>query len=225
MDPALASSVAAGPLATAGQGHDSNETETTGGGGPSATEGGFEGQGQDSNETEATGGGPGETEGGFEDATAGSRDRSGEAAHAEDMETQIVSRMQACADSGGVMDPFGVLCCPASCGLCGGEGCANRQGGADACCGDNIASAAVECGSPPCLLGSGDSTAIAARVSVCALAGGVADDTGLRCCDSACGTCGGKLACPCPSSASDALNPAKLCSGSEQRTILFSSEY
>ena len=92
------------------------------------------------------------------------------------------------------MDPFGLLCCSASCGVCGGQECASRNGGADACCGDNIASAAVKCGNPPCLLGFEDNETIAALVSVCALAGGIADDTGLRCCDSACGICGGKFA-------------------------------
>jgi hypothetical protein len=129
-------------------------------------------------------------------AAIGSGDRSG--ADVEDKRTKILSRMQSCTAIGGVMDPFGLLCCPASCGVCGGQGCASRNGGADACCGDNIASAAVKCGNPPCLLGFEDNKTLAARVSVCALAGGVADDTGLRCCDSACGTCGGNFARPCP---------------------------
>jgi hypothetical protein len=127
-----------------------------------------------------------------------------QAAGFEDKRTKIVSRMQSCTAIGGVMDPFGLLCCPAFCGVCGGQGCANRNGGADACCGDNIASAAVKCGNPPCLLGFEDNETIASRVSVCTLAGGVADDTGLRCCDSACGICGGKFARPCPSSVLDA---------------------
>lgn len=126
------------------------------------------------------------------------RDWPGQAAGVKDQRTRMVPRMQSCTAIGGVMDLFGLLCCPASCAVCGGQGCASRHGGADACCGENIASAGVKCGSPPCLLGFEDNETIAARVSVCDLAGGVADDTGLRCCDSACGTCGGKFAHTCP---------------------------
>merc|ERR1719224_327348 len=44
------------------------------------------------------------------------------------------------------------VCCPASCGTCGGKQCASRPGGKSACCADIIQASNKECGSPPCAL-------------------------------------------------------------------------
>ncbi len=45
-------------------------------------------------------------------------------------------------------------CCTSSCGICGGNGCGNRTGGADGCCVSNIAMANVSCqySKPPCVV-------------------------------------------------------------------------
>ena len=37
------------------------------------------------------------------------------------------------------------VCCDASCGTCGGHGCSQRNGGADACCISKIGASAIEC--------------------------------------------------------------------------------
>lgn len=116
----------------------------------------------------------------------GSRDRSG---NYDTSNTRMASRSNACSESGGIIDPLGTVCCSRTCGTCGGEDCASREGGAESCCADNIASASHSCGSPPCVLGAGqDATA---HAKACELAGGITDATGLRCCSAACGTCGG----------------------------------
>ena len=125
--------------------------------------------------------------------TLGTRDRSGSGG--EDSRARLASRLDTCAAMGGVPDLFGLACCSSSCATCGGEGCADRDGGAEDCCGDKLASAAVQCGTPPCMLGDIDPAAVAERVSVCAAAGGISDATGLRCCSAACGVCGGNNPC------------------------------
>ena len=118
--------------------------------------------------------------------------------HGQDSSMISSSRMDACMQLGGVVDPLGVACCPASCGVCGGEGCFSREGGADACCGDNLASANVTCGSPPCMLSmEADLEAVHRRVDACEAAGGIADATGFRCCNASCGVCGGTFLLIC----------------------------
>lgn len=64
------------------------------------------------------------------------------------------ARANACKALGGVADPSGLACCPASCGSCGGLGCDSRPGGAASCCGDQIDEANELCGNPPCLMSS-----------------------------------------------------------------------
>jgi len=120
--------------------------------------------------------------------SSGAGDRSGQHNSAN---KRLATNSNACSDSGGIVDPLGTACCPRSCGICGGDGCAAREGGADACCADNIASAATACGSPPCALGAVRSASAAALVSTCEQAGGISDFTGLRCCPASCGICGG----------------------------------
>lgn len=48
----------------------------------------------------------------------------------------------------------GDACCAAACGACGGSGCVNRPGGADACCTATVAAEAPRCSGsmPPCSL-------------------------------------------------------------------------
>jgi hypothetical protein len=71
------------------------------------------------------------------------------------------------------------VCCAASCGACGGSGCASRPGGGDACCLTNIRNDGVSCteSGPPCVLSDPECK------------------TGIRsgnvCCAYGCGTCGG----------------------------------
>ena len=55
--------------------------------------------------------------------------------------------------STGVKDPFGTLCCSASCGQCGGNGCSRRPGGQKACCGSQIHRQCSATVGPPCQLG------------------------------------------------------------------------
>ncbi len=51
----------------------------------------------------------------------------------------------------------GTACCAASCGECGGTGCSEREGGADACCTSHIAESGRSCLSveAPCILDEG----------------------------------------------------------------------
>jgi hypothetical protein len=98
------------------------------------------------------------------------------------MQAQVVQgHADACAGMGGVSDPFGLSCCPGSCGSCGGEGCQDRDGGTAACCTDGIMANYIECGSPPCMWAV-DTSALLARTSACEAAGGIPDPTGIRCC-------------------------------------------
>lgn len=63
----------------------------------------------------------------------------------------------------------GTICCAASCGTCGGMGCADKPGGSQACCKNPIIASGVSCAQagPPCILdgassggsGSGGSSA------------------------------------------------------------------
>jgi hypothetical protein len=52
------------------------------------------------------------------------------------------------------MDSTETVCCPATCGACGGEGCAERPGGADSCCTEAIAQqpTCARKGAAPCSL-------------------------------------------------------------------------
>jgi len=97
---------------------------------------------------------------------------------------------QACLDIGGIPDALGLICCSSSCGVCGGADCESRPGGAAACCGDALMASAQECGHPPCTL-EVDAEAARARSYACLGAGGVPDESGMFCCSSACGMCGG----------------------------------
>ena len=48
----------------------------------------------------------------------------------------------------GVKSDWKPICCAASCGQCGGDGCMKRPGGARKCCFDGIMGANVTCSSP-----------------------------------------------------------------------------
>merc|ERR1711998_294591 len=53
--------------------------------------------------------------------------------------------------------PYALICCPAECGTCAGEGCGSREGGAKNCCAKKITPANQKCsetGTAPCVLGS-----------------------------------------------------------------------
>ena len=217
-DPHLASEVVAGPLAgasvgpmasgTQGQNQNASDSQSVEAAGQNVSdsqsvEAAGQGESEETGATDNAGEGGssivgeesanGVVESSSESGTVseqGTRDRSGAAS--EDSDMRLASRVNACADAGGVADPFGTQCCPLSCGTCGGQNCSSRPGGAEACCGDQLGSAAVECGSPPCILESEDPDTISARVSACSIAGGISDATGLRCCSRACGACGGK---------------------------------
>jgi hypothetical protein len=92
-----------------------------------------------------------------------------------------------CSMIGGVPSADGLLCCPSSCAVCGGDKC-----GRD-CCADSVTSSAVQCGSgaPPCVFASAESN-ITDRQNACANVGGVLDAASLQCCAAECGKCGGQ---------------------------------
>ena len=95
-----------------------------------------------------------------------------------------------CKAHGGIPDPSGLKCCAASCGQCGGTGCEMRSGGAEMCCGDNLAAADETCGEPACVFRTNPLEA-QARAKACESVGGISDPSGLACCPASCGTCGG----------------------------------
>jgi hypothetical protein len=105
-----------------------------------------------------------------------------------------VARSFACLGAGGVPDESGLFCCSNTCGTCGGPGCDNREGGASACCVDSLQAANVPCGDPPCIMETHvtaqarDSTVFSAK---CKANGGISDPSGLKCCATSCGVCGG----------------------------------
>jgi len=106
-------------------------------------------------------------------------------------ETRAVTQShEACVDIGGIPDAFGLTCCASSCGVCGGAGCEARPGEASACCGDALYSANQICGHAPCTMGV-DPLAAKARTDACLGLGGIPDASGMMCCASSCGTCGG----------------------------------
>ena len=84
----------------------------------------------------------------------------------------------------------GLKCCAASCGACGGEGCARRPGGAEVCCGDEIGASNKTCGEPPCMFQL-NPIQQEGRSNSCAAVGGVLDPTSFACCPTSCETCGG----------------------------------
>ena len=57
-----------------------------------------------------------------------------------------------CADAGGILDKDGKVCCPKSCGACGGKGCAGLPGGKDNCCTKEVEGNGKDCSvsKPPC---------------------------------------------------------------------------
>ena len=105
------------------------------------------------------------------------------------------ARVSACVGLGGIPDSTGMFCCDGSCGSCAGMGCEGRDGGADACCADNLEAANVACGDPPCLMQSHaqaqlrDAEVYSAK---CKDAGGIPDLSGTKCCAASCGVCGGE---------------------------------
>ena len=109
-------------------------------------------------------------------------------AQAQARDAQVYSAK--CKRSGGIPDPTGLTCCAPSCGICGGEGCELRPGGAELCCGDNLATANETCGGPACIFHPARGE-VEARARACELVGGVPDLSGLSCCPKTCGTCGG----------------------------------
>lgn len=74
------------------------------------------------------------------------------------------------------------VCCPTTCGACGGTGCEARPGGPDECCRLDVYYSERSCRDfpPPCVLLS------PAPTDPCT---GIQDDT--LCCPTSCGTCGG----------------------------------
>ncbi|CDJ45915.1 hypothetical protein, conserved [Eimeria brunetti] len=56
--------------------------------------------------------------------------------------------------SSGVLSEDGVVCCAASCGSCGGDGCEEREGGLAGCCAKHIVSSALPCAvtTAPCVM-------------------------------------------------------------------------
>jgi hypothetical protein len=64
--------------------------------------------------------------------------------------TTPVNAQTQCVAAGGL--PNQDTCCAAGCGRCGGNGCGDLPGGADACCVGTINEAAVPCGTPPCVM-------------------------------------------------------------------------
>ena len=107
-----------------------------------------------------------------------------------DSNVRVADRISSCSEMGGIPDDFGLTCCPSSCGKCGGEGCADREGGSNACCVDNVTSRNVQCGSqkddnsppatPPCMLTAEiDPETTKAREETCAAVGGITDESGM----------------------------------------------
>jgi len=72
----------------------------------------------------------------------------------------ICKETDACNGHDGVSNDAGTMCCAKSCGTCGGEGCAKRDGGRKNCCGGTISRKNKKCGeevagnvtSAPCVL-------------------------------------------------------------------------
>ena len=50
----------------------------------------------------------------------------------------------------GILDPNSAVCCPKSCGQCGGKGCSKRPGGSKMCCAIHITSSCLMHFKPPC---------------------------------------------------------------------------
>lgn len=62
---------------------------------------------------------------------------------------------------GGLLSADSAVCCPASCGSCGGQGCGQRPGGAEACCRKTILRSKMLCSAKqaPCVMvGEGKGT-------------------------------------------------------------------
>eukprot|EP00802_Teleaulax_amphioxeia_P001183 Tamp_01184.p1 GENE.Tamp_01184~~Tamp_01184.p1 ORF type:complete len:942 (-),score=141.12 Tamp_01184:2821-5646(-) len=94
----------------------------------------------------------------------------------------VLSVSDQCRQLGGIPDPFGQVCCPVSCGACGGMECERRHGGGDACCVDDIVDVNVQCGSPPCAIAPVDDEIKKENSESCRASGGVPDASGFRCC-------------------------------------------
>lgn len=101
----------------------------------------------------------------------------------------------------------GNVCCPASCGTCGGTGCSKRPGGASCCTGEVLKlNRMCAAKAPPCVLGRvvGESSSLKptatpspspspapkmlSQAPVCAKGGIFSSGV---CCPASCGTCGG----------------------------------
>ena len=82
----------------------------------------------------------------------------------------------------GVLSTNGEFCCAASCGSCGGSGCSQRPGGAEACCTGRIQDSGRSCQSKsaPCVMPD---------TSACD--DGLLSSNGEVCCAASCGSCGG----------------------------------
>lgn len=83
------------------------------------------------------------------------------------------------------------LCCPSTCGTCGGTGCGGFPGGSSNCCGGPILASEVSCDEDeaPCIISPASTPAPTSFGSdpTCAL-GLIKQDV---CCPTTCGTCGG----------------------------------
>ncbi|KAG5180976.1 hypothetical protein JKP88DRAFT_263717 [Tribonema minus] len=62
-----------------------------------------------------------------------------------------------CDGQTGIASADGLLCCPHSCGTCGGSGCDARfPGSEDSCCAANIIAANNACGTAPCVIAAAE---------------------------------------------------------------------
>jgi peptidoglycan/xylan/chitin deacetylase (PgdA/CDA1 family) len=83
----------------------------------------------------------------------------------------------------------GNICCASSCGICGGNGCSLRVGGANGCCSGSILLANLSCNTytSPCIISPTPTPTPTPSDPLCA--------EGIKanniCCLSSCGTCGG----------------------------------
>ena len=81
----------------------------------------------------------------------------------------------------------GAVCCPASCGLCGGSGCSSRPGGGNCCSGNILRRPNNLCTTKPAPCKFKELT----PQQLCTLNSGIMSASGKVCCPKSCGVCGG----------------------------------
>jgi len=99
--------------------------------------------------------------------------------------------------TGTIADSSGSKCCASTCGTCGGYGCHLRPGGAAACCTSTVTASCTTNVLPCVIYPSTSAPTVAVTVatttattSACPT-GSIPDGSGLKCCASTCGSCGG----------------------------------